>query len=263
MEGHSGGQRAGRGQRRAAWASFAPLLAGLALSLVPTPAAAQASPCPADAGADPRLTAIPLEARLAFLRSRLDAERPRARTWSLGWGVGYGALTLGQLAALPFASDGRGRALLAAGAGTSALGILQVLLLPITPEELPAPEGAGGELGDDAPCAALLRAERALERSARNEALGSGALAQAINLAVNAAFGVAVGLVERRWSTAALSAGGGWVVGEAALLSQPTGLVADLARYRSGQLASSEGPTPLLRIAPLPGGVGASLALAF
>jgi hypothetical protein len=234
----------------------APLALAIAASLLPL-AARPGELVPA-AGAERRLEAIPVEERIAFLWSRLDAERPAARSWSIAWGIAYGALTTGQLAAIPFTSDRSSRVLLAAGAATSTLGVLQILLLPITPDRLAegsTPGPAHGRL-------TLAEAEQALERSARNEAPGSGTLAQLSNLAINAAFGVAVGLVNRNWSSGALSAGGGWALGEAAILTEPRGLIADLARYRSGELDRPRPPAPALCIAPLPGCSGVSIAFA-
>lgn len=239
--------------RRARRAALSALLISAA-SLPPT--AALCGELELEAVADPGLEAK-VEERIAFLRSRLDAERPAAASWSITWGIAYGALTAGQLAAIPFTSDRSSRILLAAGAATSSLGVLQILLLPIAPKAL-GEDGARTGPADGR--VALVEAEQALERGCRNEALGSGALAQLSNLAINAAFGVAVGLVDRSWSTGALSAGAGWSLGEAAILTQPRGLVADLARYRSGEL---HGGSPALRVTPLRGGAGMSVAVKF
>lgn len=229
----------------------AALLAAAALALAPLRGAAQ--PCPGDT-AGPRLAAAPAEARIAFLRDALDAERAPARTWSWTWGLVNGALTAGQLAAAPFAR-GSGRTLLVAGAAASALGVFQVTFLPITPPPSPPAETER--------CLALGQAEEALRRGARNEAYGSGLLAQLGNLAINGGFGLAVLLTDRRWGPAALTFGLGWALGEAQILTQPTGLVAARGRYEAGALGT--GPprrAATLRLLPGPG-AGLSIAAAF
>jgi hypothetical protein len=211
----------------------APVL--LAVALLAAPGSARAEACPAHAGAAPSLSEVPAERRIAWLRGRIDAERGPARAWSWTWGVVDGALTAGQLAAIPAVRGDSSRGLLAASAASSALGVAQVLLAPITP-----PREAPGDGG----CGTLAALEASLDRSARNEALGSGALAHGANVLVNAALGVATGLTERRWELAALAFAGGVALGEAQLLTQPTRLVHDRARYRAGELESLHTAAP-------------------
>ena len=148
-----------------------------------------------------------------------------------------GGLTLGQAVGAALRRDGSSRAILAAGAATSAPGGAQVGWAPITPprEDLTT-EASGGD-----PCAALARLERDLVRSAHNEALGTGAEAQLGNLAVNLAFGLATGLAARRWGPGLLTYGLGWGLGEAQILTEPTGLEDALHRYRAGGLEGGRG----------------------
>ncbi len=168
-----------------------------------------------------------MEARIAFLRQRLDAERRPATRWTWIWGVTDGALVAGQLTAVPFTPDRRGRVVLLAGAATAALGPLQMIFFPVTPD---APAAAGE------PCASLAGLERALARGARNERLGAGPLAHVANFLLNGALGVAAGLAARGWRSGAFTFAVGFTLGEAQILTQPTGLVRDLARYRAGDL---------------------------
>jgi hypothetical protein len=216
---------------RRALAAFA-----LAFALA-APLSARARTCASIASDGAPLSEAQVEARAGFLRDRLSAARPSARTWSLAWGITDGALAAGQLAALPFAGDRSTRALLGAGAAASALGVLQIVFMPIAPAGPPPPSG-------DA-CADLSSLEDALQRSARNQRLGSGVLAQTGNLLVNAGFGIAAALAGG-WRAGAWTAGIGWALGEAQLLTQPTGLVDDLARYRGPRLelpaSASAGP---------------------
>ncbi|BDG02214.1 hypothetical protein AMOR_12100 [Anaeromyxobacter oryzae] len=229
-------------------------LGAAAVALLLFPAAVRAG-CAGDA-AGSRLAAIPAPTRVAFLRQRLEAARGPAETWTATWGFVDGALAIGQLAALPFASTRDGRIVLAAGAASAALGDAQMILLPITPP--PAPP-AGGDV-----CAELALLEAALERGARNQAVGTGLAAHASNLFLNAALGVLAALAGSQWRTGALTAGVGFALGEVQILTQPTGLVGELARYRAGDLSPAEPGAASARVRVLPrGGAVVSLVVSF
>jgi hypothetical protein len=131
---------------------------------------------------------------------------------------------------------------LAAGAAASALGVVQLTVLPITP---PRAQDTG-----DA-CTTLAALEAALARGARNQALGAGPAAHLGNALVNALLGVLAAVAESR-SRGLLTAGVGWALGEAQIPTQPTGLVRDLERYREGDL-SRPGGTARLRLGPRDG----------
>ncbi len=226
---------------------------GALAALLLAPAAAQGG-CPGD-GASGGLAAIPTEARIAFLRERLEASHAPAERWTVAWGIVDGALVVGQLAALPGAAHAD-RVVLAAGAASGSLFLVQMLFAPVA-VEVPAAEG-------DA-CATLSSLEAALERGARNQALGAGPGAQVGNLAINGAIGaLAAWAAGNAWS-GALSAGIGWAIGEVQILTQPTGLVRDLARYRAGDLpVRTAAPPPVARLQLLPrGGALVSVAVAF
>jgi len=181
-----------------------------------------------------------VEARTAFLRQRIEAERPSAERWMRTWGVVDGALTVGQLVAVPFTPDRSSRTVLLAGAATSALGVLQILLVPPVARSPPAADRA-----EDA-CAEVAALERALARDARNQTLGAGWIAHAGNLLVNGAIGLAAGLAGERWRSGALTFAIGFALGEAQILTQPTGLARDLERYRGGNVGlTAEAPPPI------------------
>lgn len=192
---------------------------------------ARAETCPGDT---PALRVVPAERRIAFIAERLDAERSAAQAWSWTWGLTNAALAVGQLAAIPAVSSRDGRILLGVGAGLSAAAVAQILALPIVVER-PLAAGASPAVGTTS-CPALSRAERSLERAARHEGLGSGAAAHVANLVVNAGFATAVGATDR-WSSGALAFALGFALGEAQILTEPRGAIADLERYRSGDLS--------------------------
>lgn len=227
------------------------LLAALTAAVL-LPAAAGAQPCP-DADASPALSGLAMEDRVAFLRERLGAERTPAVAWSWTFGVVNGALTVGQLLAATTARSGADRGLLLAGAATSGLGLAQIALAPIAPtrqELAPGPDR----------CAELVRLERALTRGARNERLGSGPAAQAGNLVINAAFGLAAGLVARRALPGVLTFAAGWSLGEVQILTEPARLGSALDQYRAGALRA-EGPAGGRR--PSPRVTGLSVRMTF
>jgi hypothetical protein len=105
-----------------------------------------------------------------------------------------------------------------------------------------APPPAADRAGD--PCAEVAGLERAFARGARNQELGAGWIAHAGNFVLNAAIGAAGGLAGRRWQPAAITFAFGFALGEAQILTQPTGLVRDLERYRAGDVGFAAA-TPL------------------
>jgi hypothetical protein len=221
----------------------------LAIALL-APAAARGEGCPA---ATPALAAAPDEARIAFLREHLQAERGPALAWTWTFGVVNGGLTAVQLAQLSGAKTTGDRAVLAAGAATSAAAVAQVLLAPITPDPRAIP--AGGE-----PCEELRQLERALARSARNERLGTGTAAQVGNLLINVGLGIATGFVAGKAGPGIVTFAVGWSLGELQILTEPTGLVRAEARYQAGDL----GPGSPVRGAPTTAlGPGLAIRLAF
>jgi len=236
--------------RRLGMLAIALAVAGLA------PPAARAQGCPAPAGAALRLEAAAPEARLEFIRARMRAEAGRVRTWQLGWSIGYGTLAAGQLAAIPFTRDPGSRADWAVGAVSAAAGLGLVLLFP---PGVPSDEPRLASLPADR-CAALAEAERLLEKDARDEAQLTGWLVHAGNVVLNAGFGLILGLGYQRWGPAALTFATGAALGEATILTQPTRLAGDLARYREGDLASAEAAA--VRVVPLLARGGFGLAVA-
>lgn len=200
-----------------------------------------------------------MDARIGYLRERLEAARVPAERWTVIWGSVDSALILGQLAALPVAGSRADRTVLAAGALSGSLAIGQMIFLPVA---VPAPPPRDGD-----PCATLAELEASLARGERNQALGAGLAAHAGNVFVNAVVGTLAGVAARRAWSGAVAGGIGWAMGEAQILTQPTGLVRDLARYCAGDLTGSgavPSPSPAARLRMLPGG-GAlvSLELAF
>lgn len=199
--------------------------------------------------------AIPTEVRIAYLRERLGASRAPAERWTVAWGLVDGALVVGQLAALPGASR-PDRVVLGAGALSGSLFLVQMVFFPVA-VAVPAAEGDAS--------ATLASLEAAVERGARNQALGAGPEAQVGNVVINGAIGALAAVAAGSAWRGAVSAGIGWAIGEVQILTQPTGLVRDLARYRAGDLpVPAAAPPPVARLQLLPrGGALLSVAVAF
>jgi hypothetical protein len=188
------------------------------------------------------------------IRSLMHAEAHRARIWL--WTAGYGALTLGQ--AIPAAiTDDRGtRADLIAGAATSAVGLIGVLVLP--PEVIGSSEELDRELSASAggdPRARLARARALLERAAADEAFARSPLMHVACAAVNLAAGLALGLGYKRWVSGAITAASGIAVGELQILTTPRTLL------HSKPPAAAAEPSMRAAFAPWIGSGGAGLRL--
>lgn len=196
--------RRGRGGPRGhvAVLAAAALVAAMAL-------AAPAAACPADAAE-----------RAAALRDRLERERTKAFRWRLGWALGFGAATAGQLAlyateTAPLGEyDDAAEASLLAGAAKSFVGMSARIVLPL---KVPRPSTSGDG------CADLAAAEAALARAARSEQR-SFWLNHLGGLALQLAGTLYIGLsVEDAWGDAAISFGLGYAVGLASTYTQPRG----------------------------------------
>jgi hypothetical protein len=212
--------------------------------------------CPTVDGGVPMLAAIDGRRRLTFVSKVMDDQARRARTWSTAWVLAGLGLSAGNYtrAALVDSREDRVPALVG---GTTALFIpagilvrpLQVMAdqrtLQADLATLPSSEGASGV------CAALARAEVLFSRSAGDEAFQAGIFKHLFVIVGNGAIALFLGLGFDNWRGALINGGGGLLISEFQIYTQPTGAVTELARYRRGDL----GPPPTsgqfpLRIAP-------------
>jgi hypothetical protein len=189
----------------------------------------------------------------------------RARTWSLAWTVTGLALSAGNYtrAALADTRDDRIAPLVG---GTTALFIpggilvqpLQVMAHQRTLEAelalLSPAEGAAGI------CAALARAERFFAESAANEAFKAGIATHLFVIGGNSAIALFLGLGFDQWRNALINGGGGLLISEFQIFTQPTGAVTELARYRRGELEKTSASSLPVRIVPWIAQGGAGLA---
>ncbi len=109
-----------------------------------------------------RLACEAAAAEAQQIQGLLERESRRARTWNLGWGLGYGGLAVGQVAAvLAVPVDPKTQASLYVGAAQSALGSLGLAVAPLQVAPTQAPTGDG--------CADREAARAALAVTAQNE----------------------------------------------------------------------------------------------
>jgi len=210
--------------------------------LVAEPGAVHAGECPVISGGSAGLSEIDVGERLQFIRQSLAREAPRARTWSTAWGVGYGILTGAQLALVPFFDDPGMQADLVVGAGSSAIGLAALLIVPLAvirdQQELEASLEKSGAPPD--PCAQLAQAEDLLIRDAASEAEGVGWLMHGANGVLALGVGLILGLGYDRWESGAINAAASFAIGEVMIFTQPNRLTDDLNRYRRGDLSMGQ-----------------------
>jgi hypothetical protein len=222
--------------------------------------------CPGVDGANSSLADVDARRRLAFVRDVMDDQARRARRWHLAWIVAGLGLSAGNYtrAALADTRDERIDPLVG---GTTALFIpASTLALPLavvrhqrTVEEdagtLSPAEGARGV------CAVLARAERLFAMSAADEAFKAGIAAHLFVIGGNGAIALFLGLGFDHWQGALVNGGGGLLISELRIFTQPTGAITELARYRRGDLHAVASPSSSpIQIAPWIAQGGAGIA---
>jgi hypothetical protein len=242
------------------WASttLARLVVGVAalavVFLVADPvAAAQRCPAPAPvlSATSAALEEIDPAQRLAWINAHLSTTARRARLWTWGWGAGLVAATVANAVPLAFVSADQ-RIDWYVGAGTTVIGIVPLLIAPLDViadarvlHQQVAARAQRANDSDDANadvCRLLADAETRLLRDATNQADGQRWWLHVGNVVLNTGVGLFLGLGYHHWGAGALNAISGSAIGEAIILTQPTGSIDDLNVYRSGALAGAPGP---------------------
>ncbi len=209
------------------------------LTLVAPSVGYAATRCPPGAGGAETVGAIDGDVRLHWIDRHLSLTAHRARVWTWGWGVGIMSATLANLAPLPFVAKSQ-RIDWYTGAATTIVGIVPLLIAPLDvvddARELRARVlGTNGIPGTDV-CTLLADAETRLARDAKNQSDGQRWWLHVGNVVLNSGVGLFLGLGFHHWWAGAFNAVGGSAIGEAIILTQPTGSIDDLRRYRDGSL---------------------------
>jgi len=219
-----------------------PVAAGLiVVGMLAQAAQARATTCAPPPNADARVGQIDGRDRLHWIERRMDHEASRVRLWSRVWGIGIGAAGVASLAAVPFVAPGD-RVDWYTGAVSAAVGVVPFLLSPLTvtrdAPRLSATVAALPPGDDDARvCATLADAERKLAASADNERWQRGWWTHAGNIAFNTGVLLFLGLGYHHWVSGIINGASGVAVGEAIILTQPTGSISDLRAYERGDLS--------------------------
>ncbi len=191
----------------------AALLILLTSLLLAQPARAETLDLPGVATA----TDVVLPAELA----RLELEAPPAVTWWWGWTLGYAGLAAVQGAGYALIHDEQTRPQLLVGAAGSVLGVAGMFLNHV--RDVGEAQRVLRDAPDDAARQKLARTWLPRARDAEIE--GRRWLNHALCLAVGVASGVVLWRVYDQPGRGVMSALAGVAVGEAQLLSQPTGLL--------------------------------------
>lgn len=172
--------------------------------------------------------------RLHFLASTLGQQADASHKWSLGWGLTYGVLTIGQLAVMPAFKE-QDWPDWYWGAITSALGI--PLIFAANPWQL----AKGGDFQKrastatpESTCALIAEGERLLIDGAKAQYDSTRWYVHATNIGVNVVLALILGFAYQHWLAAGLNFGLGAPAGEATILTTPTGLIDALSLYRHG-----------------------------
>lgn len=191
--------------------------------------------CPAVAGTGEAVAALDGGLRLKWIDAHLSATAHRAQLWTWGWGIGISVATVANLAPLPFVAKSD-RIDWYVGAGTTVIGLVPLLIAPLDVIDDARKLHAAVQSSTDDVCRLLADAERSLLRDANNQSDGQRWWLHVGNVVLNFGVGLFLGLGYHHWGTGAWNAFGGSAIGEAIILTQPTGTIDDLRRYRAGAL---------------------------
>ena len=222
-------------------------VAGLLTAVVLLPSTALAGTrCPGGAGGGDAVAALDGEVRLQWIDLRLSRTAQRARLWTWSWGIGIIGATGANLVPLAFVPKDQ-RIDWYVGAGTTIVGIVPLLIAPLDvvkdARELHARLPPAGNPDRDL-CNLLVDAETRLVRDAQNQLDGQRWWLHVGNVVLNSGVGLFLGLGYHHWGAGALNAVLGSAIGETIILTQPTGTIDDLRRYREGALGAPSAPAP-------------------
>lgn len=200
-------------------------------------AAGAVARCPVGAGGKEALAGVDGERRLRWIDAHLSTTAHRARVWTWSWGTGLVVATIGNIVPIPFVAR-QDRIDWYVGAGTTLVGIVPLLIAPLDVVDdargLRATLDAEGAAPDV--CRLLVDAETRLVRDAQNQANGQRWWLHVGNVLLNSGVGLFLALGYHHWGAGAFNAVFGSAIGEAIILTQPTGTIEDLARYRRAAL---------------------------
>jgi hypothetical protein len=226
------------------------LALGLALGLCAANARAQS--CPVPAGADPALGALDARERAQFIARELGAQARYAALWQTTWFVARTAILASEVGLAMVSPDPDDRLDARVTSVFAALPPVGMLLFGLRVVRDGPLFLRLDHLDTDASrCAWIARGEQLLARDAKNEDEQRGWLQHALQIGGSTALFLVLGLGWGHWRNAILNGLAGIALGEAQILTQPTGLVGAWERYRRGDVSDGTRRSISLRIAPL------------
>lgn len=200
-----------------------------------------------------------IDQRLAFLEDRISTQHLHAKLWWGGWLSFYGIGTVVQTTRAIMEDDRSVQADLIVSVVKSTGGMIRYLVDPM--------KGIQGldDFAGETKQARLARAERILEENAENTTPFGPWYAHLVNVLINGAGAVVVGVGFDDWRTGLISAGIGVAVGEVQLFTQPWEADDDLEEYqtRFGERKQVARRPPDVRWSIAPSTGGAALKAAF
>jgi hypothetical protein len=137
------------------------------------------------------------------------------------------------------------------GSVLTAISLALLVALPVTARAAPSDFAERATTLPQTTCAVLAEAELRLFDDAENEAFGAKWYWHASNAGLGVAALLILGLGYRDWVFGAVNALSTALLGAVQILTQPTRLVTQASRYRSGSLLETEHAGPLLTWAPM------------
>jgi hypothetical protein len=219
--------------------------------------------CPVMQGASPQLAQVEAQARLDFIRQRLDRSATNLSIWKWTWFGVFAGITIGQGVATK-TDSGLYTVKWATGTAVSGIGVIGTLIgkhraLEDAPTLDDIPDGATPA----ATCYALAKAEEFLLRDAEDDYHAKwGPVNHLLNGGLNLIAGLILGIAFHQWGNGLEQFVAGTAIGELQIFVQPMTTVDALKDYKDGRLDLSPPsyPVPHVSNATLP---GYQLALAF
>jgi hypothetical protein len=207
-----------------------------------------------------------VQARLHFLRDKLQAGVTTNMLWYAGWSSFYGAAMVAQLARVGFTDNTAERADLIVSASKATIGVVARLLRP--PSAIHGSRELTGmpERTAEERWRKVVRAEALLARNAKESDQRYSWIAHTVNLALNIGGGLIVWLGYDDFVRGASSAGIGIIVGEVQIWSQPWRAKRDWQEYQRRFGARAAVPSSVrLTFTPavIPSGAGAMIGFHF
>lgn len=236
-------------------AAALPLLVSASIFVVSPLRAAENVRCNAVDGAVPALAEIDARARLTYVRAVMEDQARRGRRWSVAWAIAGLGLAAGNFTQVALADTADDRIDPLVGGAASLFIPAALLVKPLEVMGAQRTLEADVEKLGSAPkseelCATLGRAERLFVESADDEAFSAGIFTHLFVIAGNGTIALFLGLGYDHWKGALLNGGGGLLISEFQIFTQPTGAVDGLARYRRADLGHASPPGATVGMAP-------------